>query len=189
MRPGGTRRLGARRTRARRYHLVEGLVAGNHAEVAAGTLLERVHAGLQVAHLGGELAVTFAQLRVLGLLPLHRLLQTSHFAHAVFGEPDAVLQEEDEDSQRGGEPLHGPESLTDTVPGAKRFRAAPRPAVRPPAPRRRDVTASARPAVRAPPSAPARARAPDGRWRRAARVRIRARAARPPRSRARRSRP
>ena len=50
------------------------------------------------------------------LLRRHRLFQARDLAHAVLGEPHAVLQQDYGDSERGGEPLHGRESLADRAP-------------------------------------------------------------------------
>ena len=61
--PAAPARIGAAAGagRLRRHHLVEGLVAGDHAQIAAGALLERGVALLQVAHFGGELSVALRQ--------------------------------------------------------------------------------------------------------------------------------
>ena len=69
---GGPRRLVAGVGGPDGHHLIERLVARDHAEVAAGALLEGVHAGLEVAHLGGQLPIALGELIVLGMLGADR---------------------------------------------------------------------------------------------------------------------
>src|ERR1700733_5306582 len=104
---------------ARRHHLVEGLVARDHAEVTAGAFLERIHAGLKIAPLGRQLLVALGELLVLRALRRYRLAQPPDITHAVLREPHPVLQQDDDDTKSCSEPLHGPDSLADVRCRAK----------------------------------------------------------------------
>jgi hypothetical protein len=88
-------------------------VGRDHAEVAAGALLEGGKTGFQVADLGGELLIPLGQLIILGSLRCHRPLQAVQLAHTILGEPNPVLEEKDGESQAHGEPLHGPDSVSE----------------------------------------------------------------------------
>ena len=59
--------------RRRRHDLIEGLAVADHAELAARALLERGEADLEIGHLGEQLAVALALLRVRRCLRLDRL--------------------------------------------------------------------------------------------------------------------
>ena len=103
----------------RRNDLVEGLVPGNHAEVGTGALFEGVQARLEVADFGAELAIAFLELLILAVLRGNGLLQAFHLTYTISGEPNAVLEEDDDESQAHDKPFHGKESLSDRMRHAK----------------------------------------------------------------------
>src|SRR5438874_13673335 len=73
--------------RPRRHHLVERLIAGDHPEVAAGALLERVHARLEITDLRGELLVALGELLVVRALGRDRALEPLDLTNPVLGKP------------------------------------------------------------------------------------------------------
>jgi hypothetical protein len=72
-------------------------VRGNHAEVAARALFEGIEAGLEVTDFSAELAVAFLELLVLIALRGNGLLESIQLAYAILGEPNPVLQEDNDD--------------------------------------------------------------------------------------------
>jgi len=72
-------------------------VSGNHAEVAARPLFEGVETRLEVADFGAELPVAFLELLVLIALRGDGLLESIQLAYTILGEPNPVLQEENDD--------------------------------------------------------------------------------------------
>jgi hypothetical protein len=103
-----------------RYDLIKGLITGDHAEIAAGTLFERLHTVLQITHFGRELPIALPKLVVFGSLRRDCRLETTQLADTVFGKPYTVLQEHHDNEQGCGKPLHERDSLSDEAPGAKR---------------------------------------------------------------------
>ena len=103
-----------------RNDLIKRLIAGDHAEIAAGTLFERLHTVLQITYFGRELPIALAKLVIFGSLRRDCRLETTQLADTVFGKPYTVLQEHHDDEQGCGKPLHERGSLSDDVPGAKR---------------------------------------------------------------------
>src|SRR3981189_3043744 len=63
-----------------RNDLIKRLIAGDHAESAAGTLFEGLHAILQITYFGRELPIAFAELVVFGPLRRDRCFQTTQLA-------------------------------------------------------------------------------------------------------------
>jgi hypothetical protein len=72
-------------------------VRGNHAEIAARPLFERIETGLEVANLSAELPVAFLELLVLIALRNHGFLKSIQLAYTILGEPNPVLQEEEDE--------------------------------------------------------------------------------------------
>jgi hypothetical protein len=72
-------------------------VRGNHAEIATRALFERIEASLEVANLSAELPVALLELLVLIALCNHGLLESIQLAYTILGEPNPVLQEEDDE--------------------------------------------------------------------------------------------
>jgi hypothetical protein len=105
-----------------RNDLIKRLITGDHAEIAAGALFERLHAVLQITYFGCELPIALAKLVVFGSLRRDCRIETTQLADTVFGKPYTVLQEHHDDEQRCGKPLHERGSLSDVVPRAKRVR-------------------------------------------------------------------
>ena len=70
---------------------------GNHAEIATRPLFERIETGLEVANLGAELPVALLELLVLIALSDHGFLESIELAYTILGEPNPVLQEEDDE--------------------------------------------------------------------------------------------
>src|SRR6185436_11515687 len=89
-----------------RNDLKKNLVAADEAELVARALLDRLGAGLQVAHLGIEGAVAPLELRVLRLLGLELVLQAPRGEPASLAEPERILDQHDEGDDRGAEELH-----------------------------------------------------------------------------------
>jgi hypothetical protein len=79
------------------HDLIESLVRGNHAEVTACTLFERIKAGLEVTDFGAELPVAFLELLIVIALRSNGLLESIQLAYAILGEPNPVLQEENDE--------------------------------------------------------------------------------------------
>jgi hypothetical protein len=100
-----------------RNDLIKRLIASDHAEIAAGTLFERLHSVLQIMYFGRELPIALAKLVVFGSLRRDCRLETTQLADTVFGKPYTVLQEHHDDEQRCGKPLHERDSLSDEPPG------------------------------------------------------------------------
>jgi hypothetical protein len=105
-----------------RNDLIKRLITGDHAEIAASALFERLHAALQITYFGRELAIALTQLVVFGPLRRDRRIKATQLPDTVFGQPYAVLQEHHDDEQGCGKPLHERDSLSDEVPCAKRER-------------------------------------------------------------------
>jgi hypothetical protein len=105
-----------------RNDLIKRLITGDHAEIAAGALFERLHTVLQITYFGRELPIALAKLVIFGPLRRDCRLETPQLSDTVFGKPYAVLQEHHDDEQRCGKPLHERGSLSDEVPRAKRER-------------------------------------------------------------------
>ena len=103
-----------------RNDLIKRLIAGDHAEIAAGALFQRLHTVLQIAYFSCELPIALAKLVVFGPLRRYCRLETTQLANTVFGKPYTVLQEHHDDEQCCGKPLHERDSLSDAVPRAKR---------------------------------------------------------------------
>jgi len=72
-------------------------VRGNHAKIAARPLFERIETGFEVANLGAELPIALLELLVLIALCDHGFLESIQLAHTILGEPNPVLQEEDDE--------------------------------------------------------------------------------------------
>jgi len=72
-------------------------VRGNHAEIAARPFFQGIETGLEVTDFGAELPVTFLELLVLIALCGNGLLQSIQLAYAILGEPNPVLQEENDE--------------------------------------------------------------------------------------------
>ncbi len=66
---------------------------------------------LEVRDLGLHLRVSLRQDRVLGDLVVHRLAQVPDLAHALVGNPQAVLQQDQRGEERGDDELHGAGSV------------------------------------------------------------------------------
>jgi hypothetical protein len=94
-------------------------VVGDHSKITAGPLFERIHARFEITHLGTELPVTLGELIVFTPLRRHCPLETIQLPHSILGQPDPELQEDNDQSKGGDEPLHGRNSLTDSAPRAK----------------------------------------------------------------------
>src|SRR5581483_6589874 len=86
--------------RGRRDHLIESLVGADHAEIAAGKLIDGGGAGLQVGNLRLETAVALGERGVERLLRRDGVLETLDTAYAVVGNPDPVLQQ-DQGNEKG----------------------------------------------------------------------------------------
>src|SRR5437016_4476218 len=105
--PGFTRPLSANRAfRVGHDHLVENLVALDHAELHAGALFDRLEALLQVAHLGIEGVV--ARLQAGRSLALLRKLavELPHPQPASLADPERVLEGEEDGGEDVGEGFH-----------------------------------------------------------------------------------
>jgi hypothetical protein len=105
-----------------RNDLIERLITGDHAEIAAGALFECLHTVLQITYFSRELPISLAKLVIFGSLRRDCRLETAQLADTVFGKPYTVLQEHHDDDQGCGKPLHKRDSLSDEVPGAKQER-------------------------------------------------------------------
>src|SRR5690606_26341085 len=71
---------------------IQGFAVFDHAQLMAGTLLDRLHATLELGHLGIEDAVAFEQGFVLALLVGDLLAQFSVMGEAAVAFPQTVLQ-------------------------------------------------------------------------------------------------
>ena len=58
---------------------------GDHSKIAAGALLERIEAGLQITDLRSELPIALGELRVFRLLRGHGPVQARDLTHAIVG--------------------------------------------------------------------------------------------------------
>jgi hypothetical protein len=79
--------------------LIKRLVTRDHAKIAARTLLERPHAGFQIANFGRKLSVSLTKLVVFRSLRCNRCLESTQLADTVLRQPNAVLEEHDDDEQ------------------------------------------------------------------------------------------
>ena len=70
---------------------------GDHAELATRPLFEGVETGLEVTDLGGELPIALGKLIVFASLRRNGLFQAIELAYATLGEPNPVLQEENDE--------------------------------------------------------------------------------------------
>src|SRR6185436_350024 len=98
--------LGLRRLRLLVDDLDEDLVLAHQAELVAGALLDRVGAGLEVLHLGGEAGIAHVQFLVLFLLLRNLVFQFPGAKPAPFAEPERNLDQEDERAEDAGEEFH-----------------------------------------------------------------------------------
>src|SRR5690606_1659226 len=110
---------GADRLHGLFHDLEEDFPLPDHAELVARTLLDRLGALLEVAHLRGEGGVARLEAGVAGALRGELALQRPGPQPAALSQPQRVLDEDDERAQDAGEELH-PDGL---------MRAARRPRV------------------------------------------------------------
>src|SRR5690349_14521638 len=86
--------------------LVEGFVGARHAKLVACALLDRLAAGLEILHLGGERGVAPLEQSVLLLCRAHLAVELPGAQPAPFAEPQRVLDEHDERRQDVAEDSH-----------------------------------------------------------------------------------
>src|SRR5438270_14097528 len=86
-------------------NLVVRFVAADHAELEARTLLDGVHALLQVAHLGVEGVVARLEACVGLVLRFELAVELPHAHPAALAGPERPLQADEQQAERDGEDL------------------------------------------------------------------------------------
>lgn len=90
------------------YHLKEDLIAFDHAELAASSLLDRLEADFQILHLGFQRRITFAKAPIDLALGIDLLVDLPHSEPAPFAEPQRVLDQQHEHCKHQRELFHRP---------------------------------------------------------------------------------
>ena len=91
--------------------MVEGFAVADHAQFAARALFERGQTHFEISHFGAQLPIALSLLAIRGRLRVDRRLQARNFAQSLIREPEAVLQQDQRQSQYGSENPHGDRSL------------------------------------------------------------------------------